>query len=94
MVPWVFRYDINIIHFTIDIFNHSFELQMLADAGQENPPSPFTAIIEIVMSYGGFAKGIGIIALIASLAAIMSTADSLIIALSQLITVEMYWPFR
>lgn len=56
--------------------------------------SPFTAIIEEVMSLGGFAKGVGVIALTASLAAIMSTADSLIIAISQLVTVEVVWPYN
>ena len=34
------------------------------------------------------------IALTASLAAIMSTADSLIIAISQLVAVEVIWPWR
>lgn len=57
-------------------------------------PSPFTAIIEQVMTLGGFAEAIGVIALTSSLAAIMSTADSLIIAISQLITVELIWPWR
>ena len=46
------------------------------------------------MSLGGFAKGEGIIALTASIAAIMSTADSLIIAISQLVTVECVWPLK
>ena len=42
----------------------------------------------------GFAYVIGVIALTSSLAAIMSTTDSLIIAISQLITVEVIWPLR
>ena len=57
-------------------------------------PSPFTAIVEQVMTLGGFAEVIGVIALTASLAAIMSTADSLVIAISQLVTVELIWPWR
>ena len=46
------------------------------------------------MSLGGLAKGAGIIGLTASIAAIMSTADSLIIAISQLVTVECVWPLK
>lgn len=56
--------------------------------------SPFTSIMEAMMDEGGFAKGIGIIAVTASLAAIMSTADSLVIAISQLVTVEIVYPMR
>ena len=102
------------------VFIGTMGVWMLADAGHDpNPPSPFTAIIEEVISLGGFAEvigkstscftihvefrigakanpvlilSIGVIALTASLAAIMSTADSLIIAISQLITVEVVWP--
>lgn len=57
-----------------------------------NPANPFSAILEEVMNLGGFAKGAGVIALTASLAAIMSTADSLIIAISQLATMEFIKP--
>ena len=56
--------------------------------------SPFTSILEVLMDEGGFSKGIGTIAVTASLAAIMSTSDSLIIAISQLITVEVVYPMR
>lgn len=56
--------------------------------------SPFTSIVEAMMDEGGFAKGIGIIAVTSSLAAIMSTADSLVIAISQLVTVEIVYPIR
>lgn len=45
------------------------------------------------MNLGGFAKGAGVIAITASLAAIMSTADSLIIAISHLVTLELVSPF-
>jgi Na+/pantothenate symporter len=55
-------------------------------------PHPFTAIIEQVMVLGGFAEVVGVIALTASLAAIMSTTDSLLIAISHLVTVEIIWP--
>ncbi|EJK71773.1 hypothetical protein THAOC_06754 [Thalassiosira oceanica] len=76
------------------VFIGTVGVQMLYDAGVENPPSPFTAIIEQLLSWGGFPEVVGIIALTASLAAIMSTADSLIIAISQLITVEVIWPLK
>jgi Na+/proline symporter len=50
------------------------------------PVNPFPAILEQVMLLGGFAKVVGVLAFTASLAAITSTADSLIIAISQLVT--------
>lgn len=76
----------------IGTFLGTVGVQILADAGVENPASPFTAIIEEVMNLGGFAKGVGVISFTASLAAIMSTADSLLIAVSQMITVEVVYP--
>lgn len=56
------------------------------------PANPFSAVLEEVMNLGGFAKVAGVVAVTASLAAIMSTADSLIIAVSQLITMEVLRP--
>lgn len=56
--------------------------------------SPFAAILEAMMDHGGFSKVIAVIAFTASLAAIMSTADSLVIAISQLVTVEIAYPLR
>ncbi|KAL7547566.1 hypothetical protein ACHAWF_010859 [Thalassiosira exigua] len=58
----------------------------------ESVPSPFSAVMETLMDAGGFAKVVGVIAATASLAAIMSTADSLVIAISQLVTVEIAYP--
>ncbi|EJK55692.1 hypothetical protein THAOC_24544 [Thalassiosira oceanica] len=55
--------------------------------------SPFTSIIVKLMDLGGFSQAIGYIALTASLAAIMSTADSLVIGISQLVTSEIIYPF-
>eukprot|EP00578_Thalassiosira_sp_NH16_P011569 CAMPEP_0181121150 /NCGR_PEP_ID=MMETSP1071-20121207/24574_1 /TAXON_ID=35127 /ORGANISM="Thalassiosira sp., Strain NH16" /LENGTH=730 /DNA_ID=CAMNT_0023205929 /DNA_START=48 /DNA_END=2240 /DNA_ORIENTATION=- len=79
----------------VGVFIGTMGVIILAQNGKDpNPPSPFTAIIEEVMSTGGFAYVIGVIALTSSLAAIMSTTDSLIIAISQLITVEVIWPLR
>jgi Na+/proline symporter len=69
---------------------------MLADDDGKltSPVSPFTSILEEIMALGGFAKVAGTIAVTASLAAIMSTADSLIIAISQLVTVDLVYPLR
>eukprot|EP00934_Nitzschia_sp_Nitz4_P000001 Nitzschia sp. Nitz4//NODE_159_length_47236_cov_74.723851//36053//38332//NITZ4_additional_000014-RA//-1//CDS//3329531761//1//frame0 len=64
------------------------------DGNPENPSDPFSAILEAIMNTGGFAKAAGCVAVTASLAAIMSTADSLIIAISQLITVEIVYPLK
>merc|ERR1719343_727883 len=52
----------------------------------------YSAILEVLMELGGFAEIAGAITVTASLAAIMSTADSLIIAISHLITVEIVQP--
>ena len=56
--------------------------------------NPFAAILEEVMLLGGFSECVGVVAFTASLAAIMSTADSLIIAISQLITSDVVYPFK
>ena len=58
----------------------------------EQTASPFTSIIGALLGLGGFPMVLGYIALTASLAAIMSTTDSLINAISQLITMELFWP--
>lgn len=55
--------------------------------------SPFAAVIDKVMTLGGtFPKVVGTCAMTAALAAIMSTADSAIIAASHLITMELLIP--
>lgn len=56
--------------------------------------SPFASILNAMMDLGGFPEAVGVLAFTASLAAIMSTADSLVIAISQLVTVEFVYPFR
>lgn len=79
----------------VGIFMGTVGVQMLADANggeAQSPANPFTAILEELMNLGGFAKVAGVVAITASLAAIMSTADSLIIAISQLVTVEIIYP--
>lgn len=74
----------------VGVFMGTIGVAMLGEGA--NPANPFSAILEEVMNFGGFAKGAGVIAFTASLAAIMSTADSLIIAVSQLITMEIIRP--
>uniref|UniRef100_A0A7S2XU93 Uncharacterized protein n=2 Tax=Attheya septentrionalis TaxID=420275 RepID=A0A7S2XU93_9STRA len=76
------------------IFMGTVGVQILADAGNPNPPNPFAAILEEMMNLGGFPEVVGIIAFTSSLAGIMSTADSLIIAVSQVISSELVYPFR
>ena len=58
-----------------------------------HPANPFSTILEKLMDLGGFPQVAGVIAVTASLAAIMSAADSLIIAVSQLITMEIIRPY-
>jgi Na+(H+)/acetate symporter ActP len=55
-------------------------------------PSPITSILGELMDEGDFSKFLAVITLTAAMAAIMSTADSLVIAISQLITVEVAYP--
>ena len=66
-------------------------LGVIVLAGQPTPASPFTAIVEAVMDTGGFGYFSGLLLLTASIAAIMSTADSLLIAVSQLVTSELFY---
>jgi len=56
--------------------------------------SPFTAIISRMMDESDFGYFAGLIVLTTSIAAIMSTADSLLIAISHLVTSEVFWPLR
>ncbi len=62
------------------------------DGTPASPSDPFTAIMEKLIDVGGFSEVVACVAITASLAAIMSTADSLIIAISQLVTVEIVYP--
>mmetsp|Transcript_6592 Transcript_6592/g.18409 ORF Transcript_6592/g.18409 Transcript_6592/m.18409 type:complete len:644 (+) Transcript_6592:3-1934(+) len=67
-------------------------VQLLADAGIENPASPYSAILTVLMDLGGFPYVMAVITFTASLAAIMSTADSLLIAISHVLTAEIIYP--
>jgi Na+/proline symporter len=80
----------------VGVFLGTVGVAILADedGNLTTPANPFGAIIEEIMKLGGFAKVTGTIAITASLAAIMSTADSLIIAISQLVTVDLIYPLR
>lgn len=80
----------------VGIFMGTVGVAILAneDGSPASPSNPFAAILEEMMNLGGFSMAAGTIAVTASLAAIMSTADSLIIAISQLVTVEIVYPLR
>lgn len=54
--------------------------------------SPFTQVLGKIIDLGGFPKVVGLFTVTASLAASMSTADSFLVALSQLITEEIIYP--
>lgn len=80
----------------VGIFMGTVGVAILADE-DGNPAAvanPFASILEELMNLGGFPKVAGVICVTASLAAIMSTADSLIIAISQLVTMEIVHPLR
>lgn len=76
--------------FLVGIFMGTVGVQILGN--EEVTNSPFSSIIEKIMELGGFCEFVGVIAFTAGLAAVMSTADSLIIASSQLITTEIMFP--
>jgi hypothetical protein len=75
----------------VSIFLGTVGVQFLKGQGGA---SPFSSVISAMMNLGGFPEAVGVIAYTATLAAIMSTADSLVIAISQLITVEFIYPFK
>lgn len=62
--------------------------------GRGHVANPLTAILKEVMDLGKFPFLVGLIAITASIAAIMSTVDSLLVAISQLVTEEIAYPLR
>lgn len=65
-------------------------VQMLRD--EPTPTDPITSVIEKVMETGAFAYVLGLLLFTASLAAIMSSADSVLVGISQLLTAEVFAP--
>jgi Na+/proline symporter len=63
------------------IFLGTMAVQILHDSGIKNPPSAFASIMEEIMDLGWFGKLVGVISFTSGLAAIMSTADSILIAI-------------
>lgn len=59
-----------------------------------NPSSPFTTILTILVSLGGFAEVSAIVFYCSALAAIMSTVDSVLISMSQIVTSDILYPMR
>ena len=78
----------------VGVFIGTVGVQMLADAGVTAGESPYADIITQVLQRGKFANFVGLLNITAALAAIMSTADSLLIAISQLVTEEIAYPMR
>ena len=76
------------------IFLGTVGVQILADQGMgiDSLSSPFALVLEAVMDLGGFSYIVGCVAFTATTASIMSTADSVLIAVSQLITTEVVAP--
>ena len=81
------------------IFIGTVGVQMLADLGMvededdntstvTTTSSPFGKVLEAVIELGGFPHVVGIVASTAALAGIMSTADSILISISHLLTSE------
>lgn len=59
-----------------------------------NVPSPYVAILNTLMSLKGFPEGAAIILYCAALAAVMSTTDSVLISISQIVTTDVLYPMR
>jgi Na+/proline symporter len=80
----------------VGVFIGTMGVQILKDNEVEGKEvtSPFISVVEEVMDLGGFARVIGLVAVTAALASIMSTADSLLIAISQIVTEEIVYPLR
>lgn len=74
------------------IFVGTMSVKIIADEGFEVVTSPFAAFLEALMSIGGFSNFVAVITYTASLAAIMSTADSTLIGISHLVAVEIVYP--
>jgi SSS family solute:Na+ symporter len=76
------------------IFLGTVGVQLLAHQGAniDEVSSPFASILETIMDVGGVSCVIGSIAFTATLASIMSTTDSVLIAISQLITTKVVLP--
>jgi Na+/proline symporter len=60
----------------------------------EDMESPFTKLLNRVIDIGGFPRIVGLLTITASLAAITSTVDSVLVAISQLITEEIFYPLK
>ncbi|CAB9503729.1 Sodium/proline symporter [Seminavis robusta] len=76
------------------VFIGTVAVQILKDLGKdETVTNAFTELLSEVIGLGGFPKLVGLLAVTATLAAIMSTADSLLVAISQLVTEEVVYPF-
>lgn len=77
-------------------------VQMIGDACQSstNPEdcmdvaSPFVTILNILMSLKGFPEVAAIMLYCAALAAVMSTTDSVLISMSQIVTSDILYPMR
>ena len=67
-------------------------VQIIADEGVEVVTSPFSDFLNVLLANGGFSNFVAVITYTASLAAIMSTADSVLIGISHLVTVECIYP--
>lgn len=73
------------------VFIGTVGVSILAD--KEGPIlNPLTEILGEVMALGNFPLVVGLVAITASLAAIMSTVDSLLVAMSQIFTEEIAYP--
>jgi sodium/proline symporter len=62
--------------------------------GGEKASNPASVILEVLMDLGGFAKFSALMIWTATIAAIMSTADSLMIAISHLVATEIIYPMN
>ena len=72
------------------VFIGTVAVSILAD--KENVTNPLVAILEEVMGLGSFPLFVGLLTITAILAAIMSTVDSLLVAMSQIVTEEIVYP--
>ena len=88
MAPWLVSF--------VGLYLGVLSVQILAESGVlSNPPPsflPFNSLLEELIKLGGFAHGIAVITITASLAAVMSTADSVLLSTSHLVVAELVNP--
>lgn len=74
------------------IYVGTMGVQILEDSNIVKPLSPFAELLQVIMNKGTYEMIVGVYVFAAALAGVMSTADSVVIASSQLIMYDLVRP--